>query len=282
MNISVVVRRAQALAFTCAALWAGGAAAQMPQWPSYSPGPWHYAATLYLYLPSVNGEMAFPTRGGDGSVSVHPENVLKTLNFAFMGNLDAHNGQWGVFTDLLYLDISGSHNGSRDFEIGGGRVSIPASVNGNFDLTIKGSAWTLAGEYRLASDRDFTSDVLLGVRLLDIKPRLDWSLSGDLSSIPTQGRGGNIEISGRNWDGIIGVKGAYNFGQRYEWFVPYYADVGTGNSELTWQFAAGIGYRFAWGDITGMWRYLYYRFKNEDAIDNINFNGPMFGVTWRW
>jgi hypothetical protein len=30
------------------------------------------------------------------------------------------------------------------------------------------------------------------------------------------------------------------FGDKREWFVPYYADVGTGQSERTWQLYGGL------------------------------------------
>jgi hypothetical protein len=40
------------------------------------------------------------------------------------------------------------------------------------------------------------------------------------------------------------------------WFVPYYLDVGAGDSYLTWQALAGIGYKFKWGETAAFWRYL--------------------------
>ena len=241
---------------------------------------WHYALTLYAYLPSVGGDMAFPTRSGDSSVTVKSENVFDDLNFAFMGSFDAHNGQWGVFTDFMYLDISGSKSNTRDFQIGGNQV--PASVTGNLDLSLKGLAWTIAGEYRIASSRELKVDALGGARLLNVKPKLGWSLSGDVASVPVAARSATYEISTNNWDGIVGLKGRYAFGDRLQWYVPFYADVGAGESKLTWQAAAGLGYAFSWGDVVGMWRYLGYDMKSGQAVDNVNFNGPMIGVQFRW
>ena len=37
------------------------------------------------------------------------------------------------------------------------------------------------------------------------------------------------------------------FGPNREWFVPYYADIGTGQSDFTWQAIGGIGYAFSGG-----------------------------------
>ena len=64
--------------------------------------------------------------------------------------------------------------------------------------------------------------------------------------------------------------------------VPYYADVGTGESQLTWQVYGGLGYQFSWGEVFAVWRYLDYNFKSGSAIKDINFNGPAIGVGFRW
>lgn len=93
---------------------------------------------------------------------------------------------------------------------------------------------------------------------------------------------GNKKISENVWDGIIGVKGRYAFGDNRAWFVPFYLDVGTGQSDVTWQAAAGLGYTFNWGSVMAMWRYLDYQFKSGQAIEAMNFNGPMLGLNFRW
>ena len=159
---------------------------------------------------------------------------------------------------------------------------MPASVTSNYDLGIKGSAWTIAGEYRVQSTREATVDLLLGARYLDIRPRISYGLNGDVSSVPIASRGGSFEIKAENWDAIVGIKARYVFGDGLRWFVPLYADVGGGESKLTWQAAAGLGYSFGWGDIVGMWRYLRYEFKSDAAIEDLTLNGPMIGVTFRW
>src|SRR5690348_2137028 len=61
-------------------------------------GNWRFGASLYLYLPSIDGNLAFPTRGGNASITVNSDSVFDSLNGAFMGTLEAHNGRWGVFT----------------------------------------------------------------------------------------------------------------------------------------------------------------------------------------
>ena len=64
--------------------------------------------------------------------------------------------------------------------------------------------------------------------------------------------------------------------------MPYYLDVGTGQSQLTWQAAAGVGYRFGWGDVSAMWRYMDYNMKSGKPIESLNLNGPLIAATFRW
>ena len=95
-------------------------------------------------------------------------------------------------------------------------------------------------------------------------------------------RTGTSEIKGTKTDGIVGVKGRFNFGENREWFVPYYLDVGTGQTDLTWQAVGGLGYAFNWGEVFAVWRYLDYNFKSSSRIEDVNFNGPALGVAFRW
>ena len=263
-----------------AAISIAAAPAVAPPPASWLTGRWRFAGSLYLYGPSIDATFSFPKRSGDGNFVVDASDIFDDLNGAFMGAFEAHNGQWGLFTDFLYVDVSGSRSGTRDFSIGG--VNVPASVTSNYDLGIKGSAWTIAGEYRVQSTREATVDLLLGARYLDIRPRISYGLNGDVSSVPIASRGGSFEIKADNWDAIVGIKARYVFGDGLRWFVPLYADVGGGESKLTWQAAAGLGYSFGWGDIVGMWRYLRYEFKSDAAIEDLTLNGPMIGVTFRW
>ena len=50
-------------------------------------------------------------------------------------------------------------------------------------------------------------------------------------------------------DGIVGVKGRARLGSASPWSVPFYVDVGGGESDLTWQAMGGISYAFKWGEI---------------------------------
>ena len=263
-----------------AGLLAPGTGAAQSAAPGSQPGVWQVSASVYAYLPSIGGATSFPVDAGGGPINVSADKILDSLKMTFMGALDAHNGRWGMFTDLVYFDVGNTKTNSSDFTIG--NIGLPAGTTSNLELDLKGSAWTLAGEYRVAADPAFTLDLLAGARMFALKQRLNWSISGSLGTIDPAGRSGTSEVSNTLWDGIVGAKGRYVFGDRRQWSVPMYLDVGGGESSLTWQAATGLSYAYKWGELSAMWRYLDYDMKSGQAIQSVNFSGPMIGATFRW
>lgn len=243
-------------------------------------GDWQWDATVYLYLPSIGGETSFPPGGSGPALDVSADAILDSLNFAFMGALGAHKGPWGVATDVIYLDLGSSKKGTRDFGIG--QVDLPASVDGDFNYDLTGWLWTLTGSYALVQQERVSMDVLAGARMLDLEQTLRWQLNGDISTLPLPGRSGTSTVEATQWDAIVGLKGRASFGAEGNWYVPYYLDVGTGDSDLTWQGMAGLGYRFDSVEVTAVWRYLDYDLGDNTPITSIDFNGPALGFTFRF
>jgi hypothetical protein len=145
---------------------------------------------------------------------------------------------------------------------------------------VKSTVWTLAGLYNLSSTPENTTDLLFGVRMLNMKQTLNWSLASSIPELPT--RSGEASVDGTDWDAIVGLKGRYFFGVERRWFLPYYADVGTGQSKLTWQLNAGVGYRFDWGSVFATWRYLDYEFKSGNALQSMDMNGGLIGMAFQF
>jgi hypothetical protein len=241
---------------------------------------WHYTASIYAYVPSVDGTSSFPADGQGTRLNLDASKVLDKLKVFAMGTAGAHNGTWGVFTDVVYLKFQAAESASRDFTIGS--AGLPADASAAFDWELKGTAWTLAGEYRVASAPSFTVDVLAGTRLLDTRQRLRWDIGGSIGSLDPLARSGEAQTSQSTWDAIVGVKGRYAFGQTRQWAVPFYLDAGAGESQYTLQAAAGLAYQFGWGEVTAMWRYLRYDMKSGANLQDISFSGPLIGATFRW
>ena len=140
----------------------------------------------------------------------------------------------------------------------------------------------MAGTYTLSSTAENRTDVLFGARMADVSQTLDWSLNGNLGDPPLVSRSGTARLDITNWDAIVGLKGHAFLDNERKWFVPYYLDVGTGQSKLTWQLNLGLGYRFDWGSVIAAWRYLDYQMKSGDPIQDMTLNGALVGVAFKF
>ena len=238
--------------------------------------PWKWEASIYGWFPAIGGSTSFPSGGGGSSIDVTAQDVINALKMVFMGELEARKGKWGAWTDLVYADLGASKDGTRNFTVG----HQPVSVNANLGLDVKSTVWSLAGIYNLASTPENTTDLLFGARLLDMKQTLTWSLSTDIPQLP--GRSGSASVNPSDWDAIVGIKGRYYLGEERKWFLPYYADVGGGQSKLTWQINAGVGYKFDWGSVFATYRYLDYQFKSGNPVQSMHMNGGLLGVAFQF
>ena len=240
-------------------------------------GAWTYEASIYLYVPTIGGTTAFPA--GGSSVNVTTAEILQSLNFMFMGEFDVHKGPWGVYNDLMYVNLGASKVASRDFTIG--NIGLPAGTSANLNFDIRAWVWTLAAEYRVWDEPGLKVDLLGGTRYFDLAQKLDWTITGNLGPINPGSRSGSAEAGEPVWDGILGIKGHVVLGAGSKWSVPFYLDGGAGESNHTWQAAAGIAYSFHWGTVIGMWRYLDYGLSGNE-VSSVSFNGPLLGATFHW
>jgi hypothetical protein len=280
MNVSRYMRSAGAvLLFVMGALLSAAVGAQSSKPPAEA-GTWQFTATLYGWVPTIDGKVNFPNDTGSTDIHASMSDVLNHLKMTFQGALDVHNGRWGIFNDVVYVDFGGVKSQKSDFVVG--NVQIPATATTNVDLDLKALIWTVAGEYRIATDSAWTVDLLAGARMMRMKPTVGYSITGNIGPVVIPGRDGSKQVDEDVWDGIVGVKGRYNFGDEGRWFVPFYLDVGTGQSQLTWQISGGVGYAYSWGAIFATWRYLETDAESGKALDNISLSGPLLAVSWRF
>jgi hypothetical protein len=253
------------------------------------PDKWTFGVQPYLWLPSINGSLSYsvpPGSGGSANVDISSNSLLEALDFALMLEAEARKGKWAILTDFIYLDMGAqdSQVKSVNFSGPGGRVTLPVTVNGSASATLKGTLWELAGSYTVAHSEASSLDVLLGFRYFGIETTTDWNLSATITdnvSGKTFARTGSVKESDDLWDGIVGIRGRIGLGSG-KWGIPYYLDVGTGSSTITWQGAAGIQYRWSWIDLNLMYRYLYYDMESGKLLQNVSFNGPALGVNFRF
>jgi hypothetical protein len=252
------------------------------------PDKWTFAVRPYLWAPGISGTLKYdipPSGGGGASVDLSSY-ILQNLNMALMLSAEARKGDWAVLTDVLYLDVESDDSKvkSVSFSGPGGRIEVSAGADVGTKVKLSGFVWELAGAYTVARGGNSSMDVLAGVRYLGIEAKTDWQLSGSISDNVSGGtfaRSGSTSDRVDLWDAIIGIRGYVGLGQS-KWAIPYYLDVGTGNSAITSQAMAGIEYRYSWGELQLLYRYLYYDLKGDKLLQNVSLNGPAIGVNFRF
>jgi len=151
-------------------------------------------------------------------------------------------------------------------------------VNVDTSTGLKGLVWELAASYTVARSPTATFDVLGGFRYLGVEASVQWQLAEPLGLFPQAGsHTDKVDL----WDAIVGVRGRAKLGEG-NWFVPYYLDVGTGSSALTWQGVVGVGCSFKWGDAGFSYRHLSYEQEDDNLIHDMRFSGPALGATFRF
>jgi hypothetical protein len=239
---------------------------------------WRFRASIYGWFPGLSGTTEFPSGATGPTIDVNAKDLLDKLKMAFMGTFEVQRGRWGGLIDWVYTDVGATKSATRDFSFHG--QQLPLGLTADLSLDVKTNIGTFAGTYALIENPAYSMGLVFGARMLDVDQTLNWSLSGN-GPIGVA-RAGTVTVSATNWDGIVGVRGRARFGEDRRWFVPYYVDIGTGQSDLTWQAIAGLGYSFSWGEIVAAWRYLDYDFDAGQPIQSLTFNGVAVGVSFRF
>jgi hypothetical protein len=201
----------------------------------------------------------------EGPFKSEASSILDSLEMVFMGAFEAHINRWSIVTDGIYFDLGNN----KDTTVTVGRRD--REVNASVDLNI--TSWVLTGVigYDVVQTDLGTLAIVGGVRytMLDVD-----------TTLGLQGLQTTSSESDDLVDGIIGVRGAINLNEH--WYFPYYADIGTGSSDLTWQALAGIGYRFSWGDAKLVYRYLKYDLDDNNLLQDLDISGPVLGIGFRF
>jgi len=216
---------------------------------------WQFAAELYLWYTTIGGSAA---EGGD--LEIEADDLIDALNMTFMGNIAAKKNRWGIMVDALYLNASDNQN------------TLVDSTGVNVDVELDGWVVNPMAGYLVVDSDIFFMNLVAGARYLSL------STDVDLRNADPGGAPFNVGLSesGSNWDAMIGVRGELSLNS--EWFVPYHVDIGTGDSDFTWQVFAGLGYRFKSFDVLIGYRYLYWDFEDNAALDDLDISGFGAGI----
>ncbi len=249
-----------------------------PALPQTSDESHTWRATVYGWFPAVSGATRLATdggSGGDSDVTIDPGDILDALDFVFMGQIERRGRRWGGFADLVYLEFSESAAAVH------GNAVPPLEATLDAELELDGFALTVAASYTAIERPGLELLAVGGARLLDLDAALTWSLSAGVVAQPPRSATGNVAAGQEHLDAVVGVRGRASLGTS-RWSVPFYVDIGGGDSDATWQAVLGLAYRFDWGELTIVQRRLEYDFAPSAVLRELGFSGIAVGASWRW
>ena len=109
---------------------------------------WEFTGVIYGWYADIGGETAFPN-GHSSDITVDASDLYSNLKFGVLGSFEARKGVWGMFSDLIYMNVGQFNSQFHDLSIGG--IGLPANVSSSTNSSMKSLVWTLAGSYRVMS-----------------------------------------------------------------------------------------------------------------------------------
>lgn len=215
---------------------------------------WEWSAELYFWGASLSGE----TTGGD-DIDIGIDTIVDDLNFGAMGFINGQRGDWSVFADAIYLNLEDQKSTTANI------IGVPITVRAKVDL--QGVISTAGVGYRVYEAPLASLDALAGGRLL----WLDSDLNFDVGPL-----GAKVSDSETTIDAIVGLRGKTSLSPK--WYLSYYGDIGTGQSDLTWQALGSVNYKFERLEVSVGYRYLSWDLDDFGPFDKLDLHGPFAGV----
>lgn len=230
-----------------------------------SAGAWEFSAGLYAWAPAIKGETA---QGGDIDISL--SDIIDNLDITFMAVMSARKDKFSLLLDVVYMDL----NDNSNYTFGGPRDNVSLSLT---NLEMESWVVTPAASYTVVDSNRLDLGLLVGARYLYLSTDVDLEERGPLTTR-------KFSVSGSNhvWDAIVGVHGNIKVNER--WTIPYHFDVGTGDTELTWQAFGGVEYHFSKVNLVAGYRHLEWDFDDNDTggdiFNDLYISGPVVGFRY--
>jgi hypothetical protein len=236
---------------------------------------WEGRVAVYGYFPDIGGHTRAVTPAGD-ELEISNDDLVRNTEIALMTSIEAQKGRWGLFGDLIYMDVSDEISDSTT--LAQGTLPLPPGITADASVDVEASVLTVAGNFRVLESERNLLDAFAGVRALGAESSLNATLNSPLG--PVVAASGVVDDS--TFDGILGVKGKVGLGDTGRWFLPYYVDVGGGDADRTSQAVVGIGFTTKRGEVFGTYRYLDYDMNDESLLSDLDLSGPAIGVALRF
>jgi hypothetical protein len=242
-------------------------------------GQWHVEVSPYGWLPWMYTSVQIPpiAGGGNPTIETQPSQYLKHVNLAAFLDGTVRKGDWAIWTDLVYMNLSANPTHERQIGLPGGSATLP--VIRTIDAGVRASIWTVAPSYTVMNNHVGTLDVMAGLRYTSLSVSLSYQFTAPPLPIMV---GGGFWPSANATDGLVGVRGALHLSRDGKWYLPYEADIANGNNNWQNNEFLGVGYHFRWGDVSLAVRNLTYQLSDRPILQKVRMTGPVIGTTLRW
>ena len=243
---------------------------------AFSPIPqvtdgWRVSVSPYAWLPTVN-----TTDSGSGPASSNVDlslnQIISNIKSGGMIAGEVHYGKWGVSLDLANAVVS--HASSFQYH---GDPAYKISDK----ATLQATLFNAMGTYTAFNSKDLYVDALLGVRWISL------TTSFGLAAVADPALRLNPSSVASATYGVVGVNSRYRI-MGSNWYVPLYADVGTGGgpNRQTWQASSGVGVALSkMVDVSLTYRAIGFDIKsgnNDSTLLKGNFHGPQVMATFNF
>jgi hypothetical protein len=232
---------------------------------------WRFEVTPYFLAAGLDGTVGI--RGVEADVDASFSDILDNLDAGFMGMFTAHKGPWTFGLEAVYLELEDESSGSVSGPFGN------VSVNGALDLTNEMYIYQGTVGYRVL-DNKTTVDLLGALRYTKLEADMDVAFA----TVPgIVFPGGATSASGsESWtDAVVGVHVLHPVSDNVA--LLGYADVGSGGSDLTYQFMLGANWEFR-KDFTAKlgYRQIYWDYEEDDTVWDMTASGMYLGLGIRF
>lgn len=235
--------------------------------PPADTGDWTFTAAAYLWgsgISGTSGVFGLPPQ----EVDVGFSDILKDLNFAFMGLGEARNGRFVLGMDLTYTKVGSSVDNPRKADT--------LLIN---KINIDTTNWMVTGfgGYTVFDNDVVRLDAIAGGRLWSVNS--DFTLKSDFPAI-----NGRSDSDGATWvDPLVGAKAKIDVTP--DIYVSAWAMIGGFGvgSDLMWDLMAGAGYEFTDNfSLFAGYRAASVDYSNDGFVYDIVQQGPVAAAVFRF
>ena len=229
------------------------------------PDDWYFSGQINGWLPQMSMRFTDEALGINNNIFVGFDDIINNLNWIVEMGVDVRYKRFGFMPDITAAEISGAGY-------------TPGPFFRQSDITATMVNVNLPVYYRLVDKEHYGMDLVGGARYFSQDVTLN--LRGGPLGTALGGR-----VSSENnfsvWDGFVGARVEHDVTDKLFYWI--YGDVGAGDSDLTWQVWANLGYRFTENlSLAAGYRYLVWDVADGPRDLDLTISGPIIVVKYEF